>query len=157
MRKRIIQAHASEATVAGTDWLSLDEIATVEVTSEKSSYAIENALLYSSVNGWRAELPGEQIIRFIFDKPQALKRIWLLFLEREVERSQEFTLCWSPDEMGVFQDIVRQQWNFSPQGSVQEVEDYTVDLPGVKQLELRIRPNLSEGDTFASLAQLRLA
>ena len=41
-----------------------------------------------------------------------------------------------------FREIVRQQWNFSPQGSTSEIEDYGVGLPGVSALELTITPDL---------------
>ena len=38
-------------------------------------------------------------------------------------------------------EVVRQQWNFSPHGTTEEIEDYTVDLSGVTVLELRIDPD----------------
>jgi hypothetical protein len=52
---------------------------------------------------------------------------------------------------------VRQQYNFSPPGTVSEAEEYCVDLDGVRALELRIIPDVSGGDARASLKQLRLA
>ena len=157
MRKRIVQVYEPDEPTTSTQWLPLDEIATVEVTSEASSYEIENALGNTALTGWRAALPGEQIIRLIFDKPQALKRICLLFLEYEADRSQEFSLRWSADDSDTFQEIVRQQWNFSPQGSVKEIEDYAVDLLDVKQLELSIQPDRGDAQAYASMARLRLA
>jgi hypothetical protein len=54
-------------------------------------------------------------------------------------------------------DLVRQQWNFSPPGTVRETEDYTVELSDVTILELRIVPDQSGGETRASLASLHLA
>ena len=80
----------------------------------------------------------------------------LLFVERERERSQEFVLRWSPDGGRTFQDIVRQQWNFSPHGSTREAEDYRAELSGVTQLELNIVPDRGGGDARAALAQLRI-
>jgi hypothetical protein len=129
----------------------------VEVNSEEPSHPIEAALLPGSETGWRAALPGEQTTRLIFDKPRILKHIRLLFLESEVERFQEFVLRWSPDEGQTFYDIVRQQWNLSPRGSTQEMEEYQVELSGVTQIELKIVPDKSGGEVRASLAQLRLA
>jgi len=38
-----------------------------------------------------------------------------------------------------------------------ELEDYVVDLDGLTMLELSIIPDISGGETRASLAQLRLA
>ena len=54
-------------------------------------------------------------------------------------------------------EIVRQQWNFSPQGSRSEIEDYQVQLEEVSVLELRIKPSLTPTHVFASLAALRVA
>jgi hypothetical protein len=148
---------SQESIQPSTNWLPLEQIASIEVISEKASYSIEDALLRGATAGWRAALPGEQTVRVIFDTPQRLSRIWLLFVEREVERSQEFVLRWSSDDGTTFQEIVRQQWNFSSRGSVQEVEDYHVELSGVTQLELVIVPDRSGAAAHASIAQLRLA
>jgi hypothetical protein len=146
-----------ESSQTRINWLPLEQIASIEVVSETASRSIEDALLYGAAAGWRAALPGEQIIRLSFDTPQRLSRIWLLFVEREVERSQELVLRWSSDGGKTFQEIVRQQWNFSPRGSVQEVEDYHVQLSGVTHLELQIIPDRSGAAAHASIAQLRLA
>jgi hypothetical protein len=103
--------------------------------------------------GWRAADKGKQIIRIIFDKPRPLRRIKLEFSETEVERTHEFTLRWSPESRGPFRDIVRQQWSFSPNGSTREVEDYQVDLDSVSVLELALKPDLTPGNAFATLAK----
>ena len=52
---------------------------------------------------------------------------------------------------------MRQQWNFSPEGATSETEELYVALTGVTVIELSIIPDISGGDAFASLAQLRLA
>src|ERR1700682_3079396 len=122
MRKRI-SSIPPDAPETGIDWLPLEQLALVEVTSEEASHPVENALLHSPETGWRAALSGEQTIRLLFDSPQQLRRIHLRFLEREVERSQEFVLRWSPDSGRTFFEIVRQQWNFSLHGSTEEVKD----------------------------------
>jgi hypothetical protein len=54
-------------------------------------------------------------------------------------------------------EVLRQQYNFSPPDAVRESEVYTVDLEGVRSLELSIVPDISGGDACASLASLRLA
>ena len=113
MRKRMINPHPSNTEEDEVDWLPIEQIALVEVTSEEPSHPIEAALLPGSEAGWSAALPGEQTILLIFDSPQKLKHIRLLFLESKVERFQEFVLRWSPDGQ-TFHEIVRQQWNFSP-------------------------------------------
>ena len=137
-------------------WLELEQIAQVEVTSEDPNYPIESALASGKGPGWRAAEKGKQIIRIIFDKPRPLRRIRLEFSETEVERTQEFSLQWSAESGGPFRDIVRQQWNFSPHGSTIEVEDYQVDLDSVAVLELALRPDLAPGNAFATLAKWRV-
>ena len=134
----------------------MDRIASVEVTSEQPGYPIESALRGES-RGWRAAIPGTQIVRMIFDQPQTLRRIWLVFEDGENARTQEFVLRWSQGQESSFRDIVRQLWNFSPGGSVRETEDYTVHLSEVKIVELIIVPDKSGGDVRASLRSFRVA
>ena len=64
---------------------------------------------------------------------------------------------WSRSISGPWTEIVRQQWNFSPQGSSTESEDYRVDLKTVSILELAIDPDLGKGEAIAKLADWRLA
>jgi hypothetical protein len=52
---------------------------------------------------------------------------------------------------------VRPQWNFSPQGSTSEIEDYRVSLPGVSPLELTITPDLRSKNAMASLFRWQVA
>jgi len=157
MRKRIIAPGQKEITSLGQDWLSLEGLAEVEITSEDAAHPIESALLSGSVSGWRAAGPGKQTIRLLFARPQPLRRIWLNFIETHAERMQEYVLRWSPDGGRSFREIVRQQWNFSPQGATCETEDHHVELQGVTVLELSIIPDTSGENAIASLAQLRLA
>jgi hypothetical protein len=157
MRKRVIKPAAGEVTTAEPEWLDLEQLAQVEVTSEDAAHPIESALAPGDDAGWRAAQPGEQTIRLVFDRPQRVTRIWVLFIERDTVRTQEFLLRWSPDGGRSFREIVRQQWNFSPPDSTREAEDYRVDLAGATVLELTIVPNKSGGDARASLAQWRLA
>ncbi|MGB5568753.1 MAG: carbohydrate-binding protein, partial [Sedimenticolaceae bacterium] len=69
----------------------------------------------------------------------------------------EYVLRWSPDSGKSFHEIVRQQWNFDPQGATTEIEDHHVDLPAVMLLELDINPDISGRTVVASLEELRLA
>ena len=107
--------------------------------------------------GWRAADSGAQTIRLVFDGSQALKRIALVFEETQMERTQEFVLRWSGDYGVSFQEIVRQQWNFSPPNAIRDVEEYQVELSGVNFLELVIVPDISGGSARASLRSLRLS
>ena len=154
MRKRIIH---QDTQSAHQHWLDLERLAQVEITSEDSTHPIEAALKPGTEQGWRASQPGEQVIRLLFDGPQELKHIYLVFSEETHERTQEFVLQWSPDGGQSYREIVRQQYNFSPPATTQEVEDYNVDLNGVTALELKIVPDISGRSAYASLAQLSLA
>jgi len=156
MRKRISSQPQRESQPASTDWLDLEAVARVEVTSEDAAHPIESALLPVGATGWRAESPGEQTVRLLFEAPQSLRRIRLLFREENEARTQEFVLRWSRTVDGSSRDIVRQQYHFSPSGATEEFEEYRVELEDVAALELAIIPNLS-GGSYASLAQLRLA
>ncbi len=138
------------------EWLELEQLAKVEVTSEDPNFPIESALASGEGPGWRAAEKGKQIIRIIFDKPRPLRRIRLEFSETEIERTQEFTLQWSAESGGPFRDIVRQQWSFSPHGSTSEVEDYQVNLDSVCVLELALKPDLTPGNALATLVKWRV-
>ena len=129
----------------------------VEVTSEDKDYPVESALTSEEVRGWRAADSGSQTIRLIFDEPQRLTRIALVFEETDTERTQEFVLRWSGDGGRSFLEIVRQQWNFSPPNSTREVEEYRFELSDVTVLELVILPDISRGTAHASLKNLRLS
>ena len=93
MRKRISSQPQRESPSANTGWLDLEALARVEVTSEDAAHPIESALLTVGATGWRAESPGEQTIRLLFEAPQRLRRIRLLFREEEEARTQEFASC----------------------------------------------------------------
>ncbi len=157
MRKRLIPPIPHNVPHPDKGWLDLGCLAVVEVTSEDKDYPVESALAAEKVRGWRAADVGNQIIRLIFDQPQKLKRITLLFEETETERTQEFVLRWSGDGGRSFREIVRQQWNFSPPTTTHEIEEYRVELSDVTVLELVIVPDISRGSARASLKRLRLS
>jgi hypothetical protein len=54
------------------------------------------------MRGWRAADPGTQTIRLIFDAPQRLTRISLVFEETAIKRTHEFVLRRSPDGVWAF-------------------------------------------------------
>jgi hypothetical protein len=156
MRKRLITTIPQDVPSLDEGCLNLDGAAVVEVTSEDADYPVESALVSGQKHGWRAADSGAQTVRLVFDESQTLKRIALVFEETEIERTQEFVLRWSGDYGNSFQEIVRQQWNFSPPNSTRDVEEYRVELSGVNVLELVIVPDISGGVARASLKSLRL-
>ena len=157
MRKRIVSLHqAQQGRQSDKGWLDLEQIATVEVTSEDPGFPIESAFGSNDGPGWRASEGGEQQIRIIFDKPVSIHRMELRFHEPDQERTQEFVLRWSSESGGSATEIVRQQWNFSPAGSTPEIEHYVVDLDAVSVLELVIVPDLQRREAVATLSSWRL-
>jgi hypothetical protein len=156
MRKRILPPTA-EIRGRGQGWLDLESAAVVEVTSEDKDFPVESAFASEDARGWRAEAAGPQTIRLVFDRPQRLRYVSLIFEEDETKRTQEFALRWSSDGGSTLKEIVRQQWNFSPPESIREVEEYQVDLDNVNVLELVIKPDIGGGAARASLKNLRLS
>lgn len=156
MRKRIIAVNQDNVP-GDQEWLGLDELADVEMTSEDPRHPIESALLACQGSGWRAEESGTQTIRLIFRESQTIRRIRLVFTEYDIDRTQEYVLRWSKEEGQPMREIVRQQWNFSPEGAKIETEDHDVELPGVGVLELMIVPDIHGANVLATLNQLQVA
>lgn len=157
MRKHIIIATEQSPPPTLEEWLNLEEIARVELSSEDPQHPIEAAFEDGANLSWRASQPGEQMIRLLFDEPKILRRIWLRFSEPKLERTQQFTLRWADSQTGPSREIVRQQWNFNPRSSTMELEDYKVDLRHALSLELTIDPDLGKNVAFATLAEWRVA
>jgi len=157
MRTRLIIPIPETVRSRAEGWLDVERAAIVEITSEEKGYPVESAFVSGGMRGWRSAEPGPQTIRLIFDQPQRLKLISLVFEEREIPRTQEFVLRWSSDGGSSFREIIRQQWNFSPPQTIREVEEYQVELSNVTILELVIVPNMSGGGARASLKSLRLS
>jgi hypothetical protein len=156
MRKRITGAERAAEQEPSSEWLDLENLAAVELTSEDPAHPIEAAFRAAAGRGWRAAAPGPQTIRLIFDQPQAIRRIRLVFRETADQRTQEFTLRWSPDGGQTYHEAVRQQYTFSPPGTSEQVEDYRVELHGVTVLALAITPDIGGAPVYASLAALQV-
>jgi hypothetical protein len=160
MRKSILTPAAVAALPIGDLWRELERIARVEMTSEDEAFPIEHALGKKVTTGWRASSRGPQVIRLHFDEPLAIRRIQIHFIDRVAERTQEFAIFVNSDD-STLQEVVRQQWNFSPHGVTEEIEDFAVALTGVTLMELRIDPDRSQdpsqSQNYASLASLKIA
>lgn len=163
MRKQLSPQPDARSPVP-RDWLDLVRIATVTLTSEDPDFPIENALdLDDGTRGWRAAGPGQQSIRLVFDSPQRVRRIHVHFVEPAATRTQEIALAWAADpEAESLRELLRQQWNFSAQGSSEEIEGWDVDLPSVAVIELRVTPDIGNTATqgpgaIATLKALRVA
>src|SRR5215217_166817 len=112
MRKRIVGEPHGTVNDVERGWMNLEDLATVEATSEAREFPIESVFRLDGGPGWRAAEAGNQLIRLLFDHPVSLQHIQLRFDEPTGERMQEFTLRWSPAQGGPAREIVRQQWNF---------------------------------------------
>jgi hypothetical protein len=159
MRKSIVSPSTVPAVPISDLWRDLERIARVEISSEDEQFPIEHALGKRGTTGWRAAETGPQLIRLHFDEPLTIKHLRVHFIDKTAERSQEFAVyAGSGNEL---KEVVRQQWSFSPNGSTEEIEDYTVNLSGITTLELRIDPDRSHdpkmSQAYASLQSLKLA
>jgi glutathione reductase (NADPH) len=83
MRKRLFTPTPQGIRPHDKGGLDLDRAAIVEFTSEEKEYPVESALISGETQGWRAASPGTQTIRLLFDQPQRLRRISLVFEETE--------------------------------------------------------------------------
>ena len=159
MRKSIVSPSAVTQPPISDLWRDLERIARVEISSEDEQFPIEHALGKKETTGWKAAGTGPQLIRLHFDEPLNIKRLRLHFVDNAAERSQEFAVhAGSGTEL---KEVVRQQWSFSPYGSTEEIEDYTVNLSGITTLEVRIDPDRShdpeQSQAYASLQSLKIA
>jgi hypothetical protein len=158
MRKQIVGKPGDrDAVPQRKDWLDLDALARVELTSEDPSHPFEAAIRADPESGWRAADAGAQTLRLLFDKPTRVRHIQLLFRETGNRRTQEFVLHWRSGEDTGVREIVRQQYHFSPPDTTEELEQYDVELDGLTELELTIIPDISGGPAQASLAHFRIA
>jgi len=124
MRKRMIEDNEHDGD---QQWLDVETLAQVALTSEDAEHPIE-AALSGRESGWRATRPGEQIIRLIFDEPLSVRHIRLQF-EEGAARIQEFVLRCSSEFGRSHTEIVRQQYTFSA-GTMRETEDPTTPPRG---------------------------
>jgi hypothetical protein len=84
----------------------------------------------------------------LFDAPQTIQTIRVVFKEEEIVRTQEFVLRWLPYGAGSRKDIVRQHWNFSPPNAVDEHEEYKSNCrPPLLALSQAILELASDGPT----------
>jgi hypothetical protein len=157
MRKRIITRDSQSSVRTDEEYMDLQHLAQVEITSEDPAFPFESALTEVKGKGWKAGNPGKQIIRILFDEPQNIKRIHLQFDEETRARTHEFVIFWSSADEASYREVVRQQFTFSPPATTSETEDYVVSLNDVKILELQIVPDITNGNAIASLTNLQIS
>src|SRR5436309_15464129 len=84
MRKRLITPTQGAVRSRGEDWLDVERAAIVEITSEDKNFPVESAFASGETQGWRAAMAGARTIRLIFDQPQRLKQISLVFERKKL-------------------------------------------------------------------------
>jgi hypothetical protein len=147
--RKVVIAQVAENIKGPQRWLDISSLATAELSSEDPAYPFENALSQSTTS-WRALEPGPQTIRLRFDQPIDVRRLRLEFRETRVERSQEFAVV-AEGKDGSKREIIRQQWNFTPNNSPTEIEDFKLELRDVICLELTIDPGRHDRTRLAAV------
>jgi hypothetical protein len=135
-------------------------VATVVVTSEAEGHPINGVFDDKRGPGasqWIAAEPGDQKLIIAFHQPQSIRQITMEIEEREVNRTQEVQLAVSHDGGKTYRELLRQEFNFSPEGTTWECEDWSVEELNVTHLTLLIKPDKGRSDCFAKLTSLVLA
>ncbi|QDV35650.1 hypothetical protein [Tautonia plasticadhaerens] len=158
LRKQIIKPQ-SEPPAPKPGEIDIAAVATVLVTSEDPGHPIDLAFDEHRGPGgtrWVAGEPGEQAVILAFDSPHAIRRVVLEVEEPEVARTQELQLAASTDGGQTYRELLRQEFNFSPQGSTFEREDWAVQAEGVTHLRLAIKPDKGGTPYRATITSLAL-
>jgi hypothetical protein len=83
MRKRLITPTPETVRSRAEGWLDVERAAIVEITSEEKDFPVASIFASGETRGWRAAEPGPQTIRLVFDQPQKLKQLSLVFEEKK--------------------------------------------------------------------------
>lgn len=133
--------------------------ATVQLTSEDPAHPIDHVFDHQRGPGgsrWIAAQPGEQTIVLVFDTPQSIHRIMVEIEEPAVSRTQELTVAVSSDGGQTYQELVRQEYTFSPPGTTFEREEWIVNTQGVTHVRLWIKPDKGGQPCRATVTSLVL-
>ena len=90
MQKRVIEREPAIG-LSNAEWLDIESLVTVEITSEEPNRPIELAFRGGGEAGWRAAAPSVQVIRLLFHQPQRIARIRLRFAE--IAWNERRSLC----------------------------------------------------------------
>ena len=116
------------------EWLDLDAVAEVTIVS--------GGRRMPRVSGiWSTDAPGEQIIEIRFHEPTYVSHLRVMSSEIKQERTQEITVWASLNRGEQHRELLRQQFNFSPNGATEEIEEYAARLEDVSAIQLRVVPS----------------
>ena len=131
-------------------WLDLDAVADVTIVAGGQRFA-------RVPRCWSADRPGEQTIEIRFHHPTTVRHLRVVSSELESSRTQEMTVWASLHRGERHREVLRQQFNFSPNGATQQVEQYAVQLEDVSTIQLRIVPSIDGRQAVARVSELRVA
>lgn len=117
------------------EWLNLDEVAEVTIVSG-------GRRMPRSSGVWSINAPGEQIIEIRFHEPTSVSHLRFISSEFEQARTQETTIWASLNRGEQHREVTRQQFNFSPYGATEEIEEYSPWLEAVSAIQLRVVPSI---------------
>ena len=132
------------------EWLDLDTVADIIVVAG-------GRRVPRSAPAWTAECSGEQTIEIRFRQPTVVSHLRVTCSESAHSRTQEMTIWASLHRGEQHREILRQQFNFSPDGATQEVEEYALHLEAVSAIQVRIVPSIDGRPAVARVKELRLA
>ena len=158
LRKQILKDFTDTSGVQPGE-KDLAALATVLVTSEAPDHPVDYAFDDSRGPGgsrWIADAPGKQRLALVFDTPQTLRTLTLEVEELATSRTQELAVTISRDGGHTYQELLRQEYNFSPPGTTFEREVWTLGADGVTHLQLTIKPDKGCSPCYATLTSLIL-
>jgi hypothetical protein len=138
---------------------NITALATVLVTSEAPDRPVDHVFDDSRGPGgsrWVADAPGNQRLILAFDTPQTIRTLTLEIEELEMSRTQELCVTISRDGGHTYQELLRQEYNFSPPGTTFEREVWTLIAEGVTHLQLTIKPDKGGAPCRATLTSFIL-
>lgn len=131
-------------------WLDLDLVADIAIVAG-------GRRVVPAPGCWSAPDPGEQMIEIRFHRRTPLRRLRIVSSECNESRTQELTVWVSVRGGERHREVLRQQFNFSPDGATEEVEEYVLELEDVSRIQVRIVPSIDGRRAVARVSEVRVA
>jgi hypothetical protein len=139
--------------------IPIGSLATVFVSSEEIDHPIDYVFDQQRGPGgtcWIAGEDGEQIVILAFDTPQTIDQVAIEVEEPNVYRTQEIQLAVSKDGGVTYRELRRQEFNFSPDSTTFEREEWTISEQDITHVRLWIKPDKGGKDCRATLTSISL-
>lgn len=154
LRKKIISSVTEATKPPPANSIDIIRNAEVIATSEAEGFPLDNIVDGTTGPGssqWVAGTTGPQTLIFKFDTPQDITGIIYEIEERETARTQEISFEVSNDSGAHFREILRHEYNFSPDGSTFQREELRFALPQTTHLKMTIKPDKGDINCLAKL------